>query len=184
MSILGMWGNHPTHLSIISLPRTTSARLPVPIGLVLYTGGARMSAEENKAIVHRYYEEVWNQGNLAVVDELYAPTFILNGQTIDCDQQKQSIAGARAAMHDGTLTFEDIIAEGDKVVSGWTWRGRHRGEWASSIGRIPPTGKQVTLTGISIHRVEGGRIVEDWFNADELGLLHQLGVIPSPGQAS
>ena len=140
-----------------------------------------MSAEENKAVVRRYYEEVWNQGNLTVVDELYAPNFILNGQTIDCDQQKQIIAGVRAAMPDGTITLEDMIAEGDKVTSRWTARGSHQGEWMSSLGSIPPTGKQVIMTGSSIYRVEGGRIVEDWFNVDELGLLQQLGAIPTPG---
>ena len=88
-----------------------------------------MSAEENKAVVHRYYEEVWNQGNLTVVDELYAPNFILNGQTIDCDQQKQIIAGVRAAIPDGTITLEDMIAEGDKVVVRWTSSGTHKGEF-------------------------------------------------------
>ncbi len=143
-----------------------------------------MSTEENKAIVRRYYEEVWNQGNLAAVDELYTPTFILNGQTIDCDQQKQIIAGTRAAIPNSTLTCEDMIAEGDKVASRWMARGTHQGEWLTSIGNIPPTGKQVTVTGISIHRIEDGRIVEDWFNLDELGLFQQLGAMPASGQAS
>ena len=71
------------------------------------------------------------------------------------------------------------LAEGDKVVQRWTFRGIHRGAFQG----IPSTGRQVTLTGISIWRVDGGKIVESWHELDTLGLMRQLGAIPAPGQA-
>ena len=74
---------------------------------------------------------------------------------------------------------EDMIAEGDRVVSRWTMRSTHKGEWMG----IAPTGKQVMITGISIHRIAGGKIVEDWANADELGMMQQLGAVPPIGES-
>jgi predicted ester cyclase len=77
------------------------------------------------------------------------------------------------------MTFEDQIAEGDKVASRWTMRGTHTGELLG----IAPTGKQATMTGIVISRLAGSTIAEEWENFDQLGLLQQLGVIPSPAEA-
>jgi predicted ester cyclase len=88
---------------------------------------------------------------------------------------KQGLTRAQAAFSDISITVEDQIAEGDKVVSRWTIRGTHKGEYMG----IAPTGKQVTITGISIYRIEKGKIVEDWANSDMLGMLQQLGAIPS-----
>jgi predicted ester cyclase len=84
------------------------------------------------------------------------------------------------AFPDLHFTIEDIIAEGDTVVVRQTARGTHQGD----LMGIPPTGKQVSGTGITITRVVNGKAVEDWFNGDDLGLLQQLGVVPVPGQAS
>jgi steroid delta-isomerase-like uncharacterized protein len=81
----------------------------------------------------------------------------------------------RAAFPDTRMTIEDEIAEGDKVVIRWTIRGTHKGEYMG----IAPTGKEVTVTGISVYRIERGKIVEDWSNNDMLGMLQQLGAIPS-----
>ena len=75
-------------------------------------------------------------------------------------------------------TVDDLVAEGDKVVVRWTFRGTHPGEFQG----VPPTGKQVTIIGISIFRIVGNKVVEDWTIIDLLGLLQQLGVIPPPGQ--
>ena len=90
---------------------------------------------------------------------------------------KQFFAMTHSAFPDFHSTLEDMFAEGDKVVQRFTARGTHKGEFMG----IPPTGKQVTITGIAIHRITGGKIVEDWVNMDMLGMMVQLGVVPPPG---
>ena len=89
------------------------------------------------------------------------------------------IAHFQDAFPDGRNTSEELLADQDKVVQRWTFRGTHDGVFEG----IPPTGRQVTLTGISIWRVDGGTIVESWHELDTLGLLQQLGVVPVPDQA-
>ena len=84
----------------------------------------------------------------------------------------------RVAFPDLTVTVEDLVAEGNKVAARWIWGGTHRGDMMG----IPPTNKQVAATGTSIHRVAEGKIVESWFNFDALGMMQQLGVVPTPGQ--
>jgi len=141
-----------------------------------------MSVEENKAIELRFLEEVVNKGNLAVIDELVAANFIdhsaLPGAAPDREGYKQFFAMTRTAFPDFHSTLEDMIAEGDKVVERFTVRGTHKGEFMG----IAPTGKQVEVEGIAIHRLAGGKIVEDWFSMDMLGMMQQLGVVPAPGQ--
>jgi steroid delta-isomerase-like uncharacterized protein len=142
-----------------------------------------MSTEENKALVRRFDEEVWGKGNLAVADELLATNFVLHAPppevAPDLEGYKQWVSTARTAFPDLQTTIEDMIAEGDKVVTRWTVRGTHKGE----IMGIAPTGKQVTMTGISIDRIEGGKIVEEWNEMDMLGMMQQLGAVPPPKQA-
>lgn len=141
-----------------------------------------MSAEENKAIARRWNEEVWGKGNLAVIDELAATDFVFNwaapGVEPDLEGYNQTVSGIRAAFHDMDRTVDDMIAEGDKVAVRWTGRSTHKGEWMG----VAPTGKQVTVIGISIFRIEGGKIMEEWTEADALGLMQQLGAVPPPGQ--
>ena len=141
-----------------------------------------MSIEENKAIELRFLEEVVNKGNLAVIDELCAANFVdhtaLPGVTPDREGYKQFFAMSRSALPDMHSTLEDMIAEGDKVAERFTIRGTHKGEWMG----IAPTGKQVTVQGMAIHRITGGKIVEDWSNIDMLGILQQIGVVPPLGQ--
>ena len=84
----------------------------------------------------------------------------------------------RTAWSDLHFTVEDLVAEGDKVALHWSCSGTHTGEWMG----IPPTGKRVTWSGIGIHRVVGGKIVESWDMVDNLGLMQQLGIVPPPGQ--
>jgi predicted ester cyclase len=84
----------------------------------------------------------------------------------------------RGAFPDGRTTVEAVIAEGDKVVHRWTFRGTHRGE----LMGIPLTDNQVTITGTTLDRVSGGKMEEEWNNFDQLGMLQQLGVAPAPGQ--
>ena len=82
------------------------------------------------------------------------------------------------AFPDVHFTIEDQVAEADKVVTRWTWRGTHQGPFQG----IPPTGKHVMVTGVGINRFANGKVVENWTNMDILGLLQQLGVVPAPGQ--
>jgi len=141
-----------------------------------------MSTEEHKALVRRFEEAVWNERNPSRVDEFFAASHIFHAAgspPLDREGHRQMIAHFQDAFPDGRNTSEDLLAEGDKVVQRWTFRGTHQGAFQG----IPPTGRPVTLTGISIWRVDGGTIVESWHELDTLGLLQQLGVSPAPGQA-
>ncbi len=142
-----------------------------------------MSVEDNKAIELRFFEEVVNKGNLAVIDEIVAANFVQHdappGITADREGMKQFFATHHSAFPDFHSTLEDMFAEGDKVVQRFTARGTHKGEWMG----IAPTGKQMTASGIAIHRITGGKIVEGWTSMDMLGVMVQLGVVPPPGQA-
>jgi steroid delta-isomerase-like uncharacterized protein len=142
-----------------------------------------MSNEDNKALVRRFYGEVFNKKNLAVIDDFLDPHIIEHslppGLPSGIEGSKQFIGMYLTAFPDLHLTAEDMIAEGDKVVSRFTMRGTHKGEFMG----IPPTGKQMTITGIQIPRVADSKIAENWINLDALGLLQQLGVVPAPEQA-
>jgi steroid delta-isomerase-like uncharacterized protein len=141
-----------------------------------------MSTEVNKAIVRRFVEEVQNGGDLAALDEFAAPGYVNHsappGVPADREGLKQLTAMFRRAFPDGRMTIEDMVAEGDRVATRKTFRGTHRGE----LMGIPPTGKAVTIGLIDFARLAGGRVVESWSVADELGLLRQLGALPPPGQ--
>ena len=135
-----------------------------------------MSVEQNKALVHRLFDEVWSQGNVGLLDELLAPSFVdhaaqMGGGDPTVEGFKTQVRLFRRAFPDGRSRIEDLIAEGDRVVARWTDGGTQRGEWMG----IVPTGKRVTMTGIDIYRIEQGRIAEFWCSEDELGLLRQLG---------
>jgi steroid delta-isomerase-like uncharacterized protein len=138
-----------------------------------------LTIEENKAIELRFMEEVVNKGNLAVIDELFAPNFVdhsaIPGLANDREGYKQFFANTHSAFPDFHSTLEDMFAEGDKVVQRFTARGTHQGEFMG----IAPTGKQVTITGIGIHRIKDDKIVEGWTSMDMLGMMQQLGIIPS-----
>lgn len=138
-------------------------------------------SEQNKALVRRAVDEVWNKGNFAFISEVAAADIVVRGTTPERDIHgpeglAQFYAAIRTAFPDFRFTIEDQIAERDRVVTSWTATGTHTGEFQG----IPPTGIQVKLAGIDIDRIAGGKIVECWPNADELGLLQQLGVLPAP----
>ncbi len=143
-----------------------------------------MTAETNKAIVHRYVEEGYNAGNMAVLDELFDADFVNHDPAQpavrDLQGLKQLIMAHHAAFADVRTTVEDLVAEGDKVVKRFTVRGTHTGD----LNGIPATGKQFTLEGIDILRLADGKIQEIWVAYDMLGLLQQLGVIPQPEEAT
>ncbi|HEX5502377.1 MAG TPA: ester cyclase [Thermomicrobiales bacterium] len=139
-------------------------------------------SQRNKALVRRAVEEVYNQGQLAVVDELVAGDFVIHSSSADIrgpEGTKQYVAALRAAFPDLHITIEDQFAEGDRVATRWTARGTHTGAFEG----LPPTGKQVRVTAIDIDRIADGKVVECWTNMDELGLLQQLGALPAPEQA-
>ena len=127
-----------------------------------------MSLHQNKAIVRRLWEEVWNQNNLAVCDEIFDEAYAAHEK------------GFRAYFHtvlpDSHHTIEDLLAEGDKVVTRFRVTGTHQGEFLG----VPATGKPISVTGMWIHRLENGRIVEgrQWGEWDALGFLQQVGAVP------
>jgi steroid delta-isomerase-like uncharacterized protein len=139
-----------------------------------------MSTEENKDLIRRAFE-AGNQKNWAVFDALFAPDYVLHNAstTMGFEAYKQFLLRYGSAFPDGSLTIEDMIAEGDRVVFRQMFRGTHQGDMMG----IPPTGKQITMSGIAITRVANGKIVEGWYNGDDLGMMQQLGVVPMPGQA-
>jgi steroid delta-isomerase-like uncharacterized protein len=137
--------------------------------------------EENKAIVRRSFEEVWNQGKLVAADEIYDASFVAHGLGVELppgpEGFKQFVSVYRSAFPDLHFTIEDQFAEGDRVVARWTARGTHKGE----LMGIPATGKPVVVTGIDIYHIRSGKAVESWINWDALGMMQQLGVIPPMG---
>jgi steroid delta-isomerase-like uncharacterized protein len=141
-------------------------------------------SEGNKNAVRRLFEEVWNKGNLPLVDELFAPTYTHHdSSTPDVGRgpegEKKRATLYRTAFADLRLTVEDIIAEGETVVARWSCRGAHKGD----LSGIAPTGKQINISGVSVARFANGKIVEGWVNWDALGLMQQLGVVPELGKA-
>jgi steroid delta-isomerase-like uncharacterized protein len=139
-------------------------------------------SEESKALIQRFVEEAFNKGNLGVADEVYASDFVSHESSGPVERGPEYVKGFvgtyRDAFPDGRTTVEDSIAEGDKVAYRWTFRGTHRGE----LMGIAPTEKQVTITGITVDRISGGKIEEEWNNFERLGVLRQLGAVPPQGQ--
>ena len=138
-------------------------------------------SEQNKELARRSIEEIWNQGKLAVIDELVASTATFHdpsvpgGKFTGPEGMRQFLQIYRGAFPDVRITVDDQIAEGDKVVTRWTATGTHKG----ALMGIAPTNKFATVTGVDIERYQGGRVVEGWSNYDMLGLLQQLGVVPA-----
>ncbi len=139
-----------------------------------------MSVENNKATARRWYEGVFNNGNLDLINELFAANFVDHDPVNPLpgpEGVRQVVTMYRSAFPDLHITVEDWVAEGDKVVTRFRAQGTHRG----ALMGVPPTGKQVTVTGIDVLGFKNGKIAEHWGNRDDLGMLQQLGVIPSMG---
>jgi len=163
------------------------------VALVVFMTGAgrreRATLERNKAIVIRYGEEVWNKGDMAVVDEIIASNYIRHDDTLPegairgRDAYKKYITACRTAWPDFHCTATDVIAQGDKVVVRWADRGTFTGDpgWG-----IPPNGKEVAWEDLVIHRIAGGKIVEDWSFNQDLSLFYQMGMklVPAGKQAA
>ena len=139
-----------------------------------------MSQEDNKAAVRRYWEG-FNTHNLDVWDEVSTPNFINHDPGLpvpDADLKtiKEVIGGMLAAFPDIDSTEDDLICEGDKIVVRRTFSGTHKGEFFG----VPASGNQVTFGGIFISRFSGGKMEEQWVVFDALGVMRQIGGIPSP----
>jgi steroid delta-isomerase-like uncharacterized protein len=135
-----------------------------------------MTADQNKETVRRFYEEVWNKGNVDFALEVFAedyirydlrPTEALPGP----EGQRKIAADFRAAFPDLKWTVDLILAEGDLVAGRWTARGTNTGTWGSA----EPTGKAAQFSGVNIFRFANGKVVEIWNHRDDLGLREQLG---------
>ena len=139
-----------------------------------------MSTEENKATFRRYVEEVGNAGNLDLADDIFDRYLAHqpDGSVLERGPEdvKRFMGEFRSAFPDFHSTIEDQIAEGDKVVTRFTFRVTHQGE----LWGIPATGREVEVRSVSTNRIEGGKIAEHWTSADQLGMMQQLGVIEQP----
>ena len=151
--------------------------------IIILSGWFVMSAKEIKALERHVLEEN-NKGKaaaMAVMDELYATDFVMHGSTESEDVHglkdvKQSMSEYFNAFPDIHYTLDDIVVEGDKAVVRCTVTGTHKGEFMG----IPPTNKKVTVWAMSIYRIAGGKFVESWEMMDTLGMMQQLGVVPTP----
>jgi steroid delta-isomerase-like uncharacterized protein len=139
-------------------------------------------SEENKAIARRSGQIIINASQDTLKDtlaEVYPDDVIwheADGDIVGIEGVAQFVSMIRSAIPDLDIRLEDDMAEGDKVVTRWIASGTHQGE----LMGIAPTGSQVTFTGITIHRIEDAKIVEEWSNWDALGLMQQIGADPSP----
>jgi steroid delta-isomerase-like uncharacterized protein len=143
-----------------------------------------MTVDENTAIALRF-AQIWGQGSLDLIDELASPDIIVSYPLLPAPVHgaaafKEVIRGIRSAMPDVACEVHETIAQGNSVAGRWTMRGTQTGE----LNGIPPTGRRVTLTGITIYRIVDGKVVEEFGEENALGLLQQLGVIPTPEQAT
>ena len=138
-------------------------------------------SEALKAVVWRFLEEIWHQGNLQVIDEIIASNYVRHtshyregGRDVHGREgARQSIATFRAAFPDVRFTVEDMLVAEDKVIVRWTCRGTHRGAFLG----VSPTEKAVAFTGINIYRIANGQIVERWAEDDGISLYQQLGLL-------
>jgi len=142
-----------------------------------------MAANDNKAVVRRFYQEVLNERKLDVLDQIAAEDYVEHdpfpGQGNGRADLKARVASLHQAFNPLRFNVEDVIAEGDKVVVRWTNSGTDRGGFMG----IPPTGREFGIAGIDIYVVRDGRLAEHWHVVDMLGHMQQLGLLPTPSGA-
>ena len=144
-----------------------------------------MGTEENKALVQRFYEEIFNQRNLAAADELLSPEFVRYHAAIPRPVRgpeafKKIAAMGLAALPDGQMTVEQLVAEGDHVAAWFTVTGTHGGVFMG----IAPSGQRLSVPGSALFRIADGRIVEERHIEHVLGLLQQMGATITPPAAA
>lgn len=141
-----------------------------------------MTSADDRALVLRIASEIWNRGELGVVDEVMAADAVYHGPHMpgdvgDREMWREHIARTRDAFPDSHVTFEELIPCDGTVVGRWTARGTHRGD----LPGLPASGTRIEVGGITIYRIRGGKIVEAWEQLDLLGMWEQLGVVSVPG---
>ncbi len=146
-----------------------------------------MSTKENKALIRRYFEvlneQVWPKGNLTATDDFIAPEYVYHDPSSAVrgrEGYRQLLTMYRTAFPDARFTIEDMVAEGDQVLTRFTVRGTHRGAFMG----IAPTGKPATVSILSLVRLAGGKAVEEWERFDSLHMMQQLGAVPAPALAT
>lgn len=140
-------------------------------------------SEQNKRIARQVFEDIQSEGNTALVDKIVALDYVGHTPPADIhgpEGARQFTVMLRAAFPDMRVTVEDQIAEGDRVATRWTFRGTHEGDFQD----IPATGKQVTMSGITLFRIANGKLLEGWNKPDLLSLMQQLGAVPVPKRES
>jgi len=148
---------------------------------ILFTKGEKPMSEENKALARRILEDLVVALNLDNLDEYFADDVVVHVPFLDLPPGREGLrmlySSFPGAISDVVLTFEDQIAEGDRVVTRWSSEFTHTGD----LFGVPATGKRVKQSGIMIYRIRGGKVVEQWAEANMLGLMQQLGAVPPPG---
>jgi steroid delta-isomerase-like uncharacterized protein len=138
--------------------------------------------EQNKAIIHRMTEVFFNQGNVESAEQFFADTYVhhdpASPQVRDRDGLKQALRAFLAGCPDLHITTDALLAEGDTVTKRWTYHATHTGD----LSGLPPTGKRITMSGLELFRLADGKIVESWVAYDNLSLMQQLGIMPTPEQ--
>ena len=136
----------------------------------------RVDLTENKALVRRYYDEVLTARNRSLLGQLLDSSFVSHvsgGADAGVEAYAAALDATFAAFPDLAVTVHDQVAEDDKVVTRWSATGTHQGDFVG----VPASGRTITVTGIHIHRVRNGRLVEHWEELSMLGVLRQLGVL-------
>ncbi len=141
-----------------------------------------MTVDGDKALISRIADDIWNRGDLAVIDEIMAADARyhgphLPGGTGGREDWRRAIAMYLGAFPDSHVVFEELIASGDTVVGRWTATATHTGQ----LPGLAPTGKRIDISGITIYRIAGGKIAEAWEQLDMLGMWQQLGIVALPG---
>jgi predicted ester cyclase len=142
------------------------------------------SMEDNKNLVRRLFQEFWNGKNLTLADEFIAASFLdhVPGRPAELPAGPEGFKLFGSAFHAAYpaahYTIEDLLADGDKVMTRWTVHATHQGD----LMGIAATGKRVTVTGITIDQIVDGQVIKSWTIFDALGMLQQLGVVPLPGE--
>jgi steroid delta-isomerase-like uncharacterized protein len=141
-----------------------------------------METDDRKAVVARIADEIWNRGNLAAVEDVMASDARYHGPHMPGgsggrDDWRAAIAMYRGAFPDARVTFEELLVSGDRIVGRWSATGTHTGD----LPGVPPTGKGIAISGITVYRFAEGRIAEAWEELDLLGMWQQLGLFRGPG---
>jgi steroid delta-isomerase-like uncharacterized protein len=136
-------------------------------------------SEENKAIARKFFR-MFELGDSSMADEIVAADYYNHDApdpSVGLERVKSFVNTFKTALPDAQVSIEYQVAEGDKVVSRYTWSGTHQGEFYG----VPATGKRVSWTITTTFKIADGKIREAWMNSDQWGLMQQLGVVPPPG---